>query len=285
MRPTRIRDKQMGRMEKFYQSENPIDTRNFTFKEAVEGSCGAALQIQKLDEKFEIISDEMKERGKSNGVFNFIFKRRDYKENKNYPDNENDRKVRKQFRRNAIMPLFAIPIMFIGPLYGVAFALGVSVSSIYLICLFIFLFSTTLPSRIRKERKKYPWRFNTQPLGSTMYLLQQDALDILEKTHRLYYDIYLPCKSKADTLISSSENRGGEYYDAYKDVSRYGTYLYKCTPKQRIKDFQKKYLLKNVKFAASVATIATVAFTGAAFAAFNKAGKDIGNYPKSKDRY
>jgi len=142
------------------------------------------------------------------------------------------------------------------------------------------------PKAIRKEQKMYPWRFNPQPLGSQMYILQQEGNDVYEKTHRIYYDLYLPCKRKADELIVDSKNRESEYYKVYLEVSKYETYMYNCTPKQRIKKAQKESWMRDVKIAATIATVATVAVTAGFMSMLNNAGKDMfTGGPKYRDKW
>jgi hypothetical protein len=158
------------------------------------------------------------------------------------------------------------------------------------ICLALcyYIFSVLPPKVIRKERKTHPWHFNVQPLGSPMYILQEDFNNALEETHRLYYDVYLPCKRKADELIIDKNNREGELYKGYQDIVKLDACMRKCTPNQRIEALKKQIQKKDMQFALKVAGITTVVMVGAV-AAFsgmvNNAGKDIGSGSKWKETW
>jgi len=282
-----------GKSENIYESENPVDTRNFTFEKAVEGCCVSVTQIKELDNEWDRVDDAMRQKqnapGRWTNMLNFFFKKGAYKENLNFTESEKQTKARSYYRNmmifNVAAPIIVTPIalilsalIIVLPLW---LALIVGIGAIVFVIVKVFI-----PDKeIKKERKHYPWRFNVQPLGSQMYILQQDANDNLEKTHRFYYDLYLPCKRKADELMADTRNRDGEYYKLYQEVARCETEMYNCTPMQRIKKFQRKLLMKNVKIVAAVATIATVAVTAGFVSMLNNAGKDIGYSPKSTARY
>ena len=121
-----------------------------------------------------------------------------------------------------------------------------------------------------------------------MYILQEGFNNALEKTHRLYYDVYLPCKRKADELIIDKNNRESELYKGYQDVAKLDSYMRKCTPNQRIEALKKQKQKKDMQFALKIAAVTTVVMVGAV-AAFtgmvNNAGKDIGSGYKWKETW
>ena len=281
-----------GKTEIAYESENYVDTQSFTFKQAIEGCCVAVTQIRELDEEYKSIDEIMRKKQKANGswnnLLNLLLKKDVYKENINYPESEKNRKYRIYFRYllllDVLVSLSPLILMIIISLFPWQLSLILVLISIGL--LIIKAIKVIPPKAIRKEQKMYPWRFNPQPLGSQMYILQQEGNDVYEKTHRIYYDLYLPCKRKADELIVDSKNRESEYYKVYLEVSKYETYMYNCTPKQRIKKAQKESWMRDVKIAATIATVATVAVTAGFMSMLNNAGKDMfTGGPKYRDKW
>ena len=268
-----------SKRENTYESENPVDTRDFTFEKAVEGCCVAVTQISELDKEWYRLDEAMKQKQNTPGswvnLLNFFLKQGAYKENLSFTESAKQAKARSYYRNMMIFNVAApIGALILSALTGVLpwwLALIVGIGAIVLVIVKVFI-----PDKeIKEERKHYPWRFNVQPLGSQMYILQQDCNDNLEKTHRLYYDLYLPCKRKADELMVDSRNRVGEYYKLYQEASRCETEMYNCTPMQRIKKFQNQRLMKDVKIATTIAAVTTIAVTAGFVSMLNNAGKDM----------
>lgn len=272
------RNNKRKRLETDYETENPINTSNFTFEKAIEGCCVAVTKISELDQKIEDIDNIMRTNQNANGgwvnVLNILLKSGVYKENENYPESEKNKKYRIYYHRLLVFRTLA-------PLFGLSGLIAIIAwwLPIILISLAVIYLLMALPSRaMRKERKKYPWRFNVQPLGSQMYILQQDFNDSLEETHRLYYDLYLPCKRKTNELIIDKKNRENDSYKVYKEVAKYESYMQNCTPMQRIRNLQTELQKKEIQRAIKVTaifTVATVAVTAGFMSMLNNAGKDM----------
>ena len=263
------------RLETVYETENHINTMNFTFEKAVEGCVVAVTKISELDEKIGSIDEVMRNNQNVNGswsnLLNRLLKSGFYKENNNYPESEENRKYRIFYDRF----LFFIILIPLAPLVGL-FIWWLSLILCVLVSIYIFM--AFPPRAIRKERKIYPWHFNVQPLGSQMYILQQDFNDALEETHRLFYDLYLPCKRKADELIVDSKNRERDSYKAYQEIVKYESYMQNCTPMQRIRNLQTELQKRDIRRAikiTTVFTIATVAVTAGFVSMLNNAGKEM----------
>ena len=240
----------------------PIDTRNFTFEQAVERCYYAASQIDELNDRINKIEGIMQSKKTSaivnvnqaampsiafnqkNNIVNRKFEnfRRsllgindDYKENRNYIVSENDKMITKS-------------------------------------------------DMTSKERETYPWRLNTLPFGSTMYILHNNFNDALEKTHHLYYEVFLPCKKRADKLAIDNENNQSEVYADYIEIVHLDTILKDYTPRQRITNLRKA----GIKVLKTIVLATTGVALGTAFAVrktMNSAGKDMFTSPKSNARY
>ena len=281
------------RLGNIYETESPIDTQDFTFEKAVEGCCVAVAQISELDTKLKEVDEIiLRVQNPNEHPWSYMLKKHlgigIYKKNENYPESEKNREYRLYNQKIEFyyplgvfivpsiiaLPGLLFPIMF--TLASIVFALGMSA---YLIIIF-FPFN-----EIGKDRKRRPWLFNTQPIGSQRYILQQEFNDALEETHRIYYDLYLPCKRKADELIIyNSNNRDSEYYNAYREVVKYEADIYNCTPKQRIRKFQEKRMNNNIKIA-TILTVATVAATGIFMGMINRGGKDMFKFPQNREKW
>ena len=264
------------KLETSYETENPINTQNMTFKKAVEGCCVALIQISELDEKIASIDEIMRKNQNINGswgnLLSIIFASGVYKKNKKYTDSEKNKKYRIYYRRLLISMIFS-PIIF---LFASFTPLWLSLVLIGIVL--VYLLSALPSSIIRKERKMFPWRYNVQPIGSQMYILQQDFNDALEKTHRLYYDLYLPCKHKADELKVDSMNRESEHYSTYQEVLKYESYMQNCTPMQRIRKLETELKRKEMRRVIKITTVfavATVAVTAGFISMLNSAGTNM----------
>lgn len=292
-----------------YENENPINTKNFTFEQAVGGCYSAAEQILKLNEKIDVIDDiikakkiNMKANG-TNGIKNIALgsaaneesilkgegvNPNDCKANKNYPENEVETIIRKTNKRRLKIFIWSCVIAITLILLNLHFFIellqtkkeGYMVGFVFLGVVSILIISgiiafslSKLPKKISKELKTHPWRFNFLPLGSPMYLLQKDFNNILEEIHRAYYNTYLPCKRKAEELIYL--NRDNELYKCYHEIIMLDSHLLNCTPHERLVNHGKKIwkeIGRNTLIIGGVALAATAAFAGMV----NNAGKDIG---------
>jgi len=228
--------------EKFYESYNPIDTRDFSFEQAVEGCCFAVTEFLKLEEEFLKIDGVLKAKGENlNKLPNPYYKDPDYEPNLSYPESEENKLYRKYHKEKILTP---IPIIW-------------------------------PPRRIREKVKLFPWHFNPHPVGSPIYLLRNQCNAISDKMHHLYYDLYLPCKNKADELICEPKNREGEYFNVYIEIGAYKSAMYNRTPMQRIFREKDRQRLDDFKITAAVAGIVTVGTVAAFSSMLHKAGKGM----------
>jgi hypothetical protein len=292
-----------NQITKVYESENPIDTRGFSFDKAVEGCCVAIDQILQLDKEIETIFTKIETKkknasGKFGDMLNRFLKSDVYKENNNYPESEKNRKYRIYHRKIlvgatliAFIPMILMILSMILSSMGGRNSQFMNIFAFWIILIVVgymvyaVYLTVTLPREIKREFKLFPWRFNVLPLGSQMYILREQWFGAFEKTHRLYYDLYLPCKRKADELIVDNKNRTSEHYKAYQELSLYESDIYNCTPIIRIRKHDKEIRRKQAQVYGAVLGI--VAITGAAvfLSALSNAGKDLGKYSKSGTRY
>jgi len=67
------------RLKNIYETENPINTQDFTFEKAVDGCCVAIMQISELDTKFKETEKTMighqNANGKSSNLRSWIFEK------------------------------------------------------------------------------------------------------------------------------------------------------------------------------------------------------------------
>ena len=119
-----------------------------------------------------------------------------------------------------------------------------------------------LPSReLRKEREYYPWRFNIHPFGSKRYISQQKANDVLEDIHHLYYNIYIPCKHRAEKLIR--ENQNSDFYREYMKFISFDKDLLNFTPRRRFNNLKKEREMRSLKSVAIVGGVGSIVMAGA----------------------
>ena len=273
-----------NKREKVYESENPIDTKNFTFEKAVESCCAAIEQILQLDKEMGSVFTKIENKKKSSNMLNLFLNSGVYKKNKNYPESKKNRKYRISYQRilniGAIMiiacmllpmtlPFIELKNSGILPVFIILAALvGVFAYVIYLIVM--------VPREIRKEFSLYPWHFNLLPLGSQMYILREQWFNACEKTQRLYYDIYLPCKRKADELVDS-KNITSNHYEAYQEILLFESDIYNCTPIIRIRKHNKEIGRKQTKVFGAIMAVAAIAGVAVLGSALSNAGKDLGS--------
>jgi len=279
--------KKSQRLEIAFETENPINTQDFTFEKAVEECHAAISQISELNEKFEEIDKIVRAKQNVNGgwinMLNYFFKKGAYKENKNYPESEKNKEFRVFYKKsNRFTRLLLLLLLSSMPLCsGVTFEIFLAWIVIpWFILLGLIVYKNYMTFKtfkaVRKECKMYPWRFIVLPLGSQMYIFQEEGNDIFEKIHRAYYDVYLPCKRKADELVRNYRSREDEYYKAYMEFSKCDIDIYACTPWQRIKKLQKELHMKNIKRAVAITSVVTVAVTAGFTSMASNAAKDVG---------
>ena len=293
------------RVDHIYEKENPIDTRDFTFEQSVEGCCATVKRICELDEKMDKIDKTMREMQNSMGQWerlrDFRSERGYYKKNDNYPESEKNKQYRAYFRKANFLPWWFIPLFVMPPIltpiilsttsnkWLMFILVGILVLVIVLVIVFFLIDLFKSYQVIKEERKIYPWHFNLYHPGSPMGVFQQDFCDALEETHRLYYDLYLPCKRRADNLIADnliadSKNREGKYYNVYKDICKYDNYIQGCTPMQRLRKLKAENQRKEIRKALIITTGAVV-ITAVVIGLVNNAGKNLFPKYKSTDKW
>jgi len=240
---------QAEKLEAAYESEKPIDVNNFSFEKAVEECRKIAKVISILDGEIARKDEEIKERQNINGgwmnILNILFKMGPYKEEKynSEPEEEKHRMYRIWWRRGLICLIFSPFFALIASFASGWFILLLS----GLMISYLFIVPFKMPSDVRKwminTMMKYPWRSNTQPYGSEMYELQQVFNDLLEETHHLYYDCYLPCLRKAKEL----KNPNSVCYSDFNDIKKWDKEIKKRTPMARLKKYKKDIEGKSLK--------------------------------------
>jgi len=201
-----------------YESEKPIDTQKCTtFEEAVSECAAAYEKIRKLDENtLPPIDKEIRIKQNINGgwinLLNILLKRGVYTEKPDYlpSESEEDKLYRISWRRGLVcLILFPFLSLFLSSGGWFSFLL----IGLYLV--YLTIIPLKLPSEMRNKLIKtmiyFPWRSNTQPFGSDMYILQKDFNKALDDIHRLYYEEYLPYLRIARTI----ENPQSKFYGLY----------------------------------------------------------------------
>lgn len=101
----------------------------------------------------------------------------------------------------------------------------------------IYAFKNRPSKQIRKKYRTFPWRFNNRPFGSEIYKIQERLNYNQEKTHYMYYSIFLPCKHKTYANVSAENIPDEELiektfiYLDLKDIAR----LFELYPRNYIR--------------------------------------------------
>lgn len=284
-------------LEIIYEKENPMATDNFTFEEAAGGCCYAAQQICELDKEYLPLADLNEKKTKQAKYFlggsNAFVPDESYKCNET-EDNKKFRTYMKKRPMVYLVPIVLLLIPFALIKFFPSYKEEITVISIIVFFGVMFVivnapvafYKAILPKDIRKKYTIFPWRFNNQPYGSEMYKIQERLSENQEKTHHLYYSVFLPCKRRAEQLISGADFMS-DIYQAYEQLVKNENLelLKQCTPHERVVQKVREKEIRLYK-TAGIVTVVTSVVVVAAISHFMKVGTDgTGSIFDNKPRY